>query len=98
MWHAIPPARRHATHVGGVEPGGDSVEALHRNGAREDSRTGRAIARGVVGLVGDLLDKLRAQVFHAVLKLDGLGHLQKNECNDGRSWCKPGIVLVVAAE
>ena len=63
----------------------DVLDALAEYGLRENGRRGRAIARDVVGLRGDLLDHLRAHVLVPVFKIDLLRHRHAVLRDDGRA-------------
>lgn len=62
-------------HVCGVEARGHRVEPLDGDGTGEHGGAGGAVAGGVVGLVGNILDQLRAEILLLVLQLDSLGDL-----------------------
>ena len=57
----------------GVGAGGDVLEAVVDDGLGQHHRSGRAVARGVVGLGGGFLEQLRAHVLEAVRQLDLFG-------------------------
>ena len=56
-----------------VGAGGDVAQALAHQGLGQDGRGGGAGARDVVGLLGDLLDELGADLLVGLLELDLLG-------------------------
>jgi hypothetical protein len=60
-------------HRDGVGAGGDVLEAALEDAAREDGGGGGAVAGDVRGLLGDLLDHLRAHVLEGLGKIDLLG-------------------------
>jgi hypothetical protein len=53
-----------------VRPGGDVAKALADERLAQDNRGGRAVARDVVGLGGNLLEELRTHVLEGILELD----------------------------
>ncbi|OEI67489.1 DNA polymerase II large subunit [Curtobacterium sp. ER1/6] len=57
----------------GVRTGGDVAEALADERLGEHGRGGRPVTGDVVGLLGDLLDELRADLLVRVVELDLLG-------------------------
>jgi hypothetical protein len=56
-----------------VRAGGDVAQALAHERLGQDGGGGGAVARDVVGLLGDLLDELGADLLVGVLELDLLG-------------------------
>ena len=66
---------------------GHVVEALRGDRPRQDGGGGGAVARLLVGLVGDILDKLGADVLKLVLQLDSLGD---SDAVFGDFWAAPG--------
>ncbi len=56
-----------------VGAGGDVAQALADECLGEDGRRGGAVARDVVGLLGDLLDELGADPLEGLLEVDLLG-------------------------
>ena len=57
----------------GVGAGGDVAQALAHERLSENGGGGGSVARDVVGLLGDLLDELRADLLVRVVELDLLG-------------------------
>jgi len=62
-----------ATHGDRVGAGGHVAQTLANQGLGEDGRGGRTVTGDVVGLLGDLLDELGADLLVGVLELDLLG-------------------------
>ena len=60
-------------HRRGIGPGGDVAQAIQVNRLRQHRGGGGAIARDVGGLLGDLVDHLRAHVFEGLRQFDLLG-------------------------
>ena len=56
-----------------VGAGGDVLQALADHGPGEDGGGGGAVTGDVVGLLGDFLDELGAELLEGVLELDLLG-------------------------
>ena len=56
-----------------VRAGRDVAQAFLHDRLREHGRGGRAVTGDVVGLLGDLLDELRADLLERVVELDLLG-------------------------
>ncbi|KAK1251115.1 hypothetical protein MKX07_005670 [Trichoderma sp. CBMAI-0711] len=59
--------------VHGVAAGGNVLDGLGEDGAGQDGGTGGSVTGSLVGLGGDILDQLGAQVLELVLEGDGLG-------------------------
>ena len=62
-----------AAHGDRVGAGGDVAQTLAHQGLGQDGGGGGAVTRDVVGLLGDLLDELGADLLVGLLELDLLG-------------------------